>query len=125
MLKNIWKRVHFYCGCHKPPKPLTAIGHGELSTITDFICPLHEPQSEANPEGYTDALDMCPVDLSFREAEEVVDQLSRRIENDFTGVLDLTGYRISTKHGIKAVVQKYSFSQIDVAIEEVREWDGR
>jgi hypothetical protein len=102
MIKNLWNQTTFLCGCHKDRVPLEYNAKGETMF---YSCPryLHHDETER----------ACRNNLSFYNAEKILDKLSAEIaKNDH---VDLTNYQFDDR-GIHVKVAKLTDKECELEI---------
>ena len=114
MIKNLWKITSFYCmNGHEEPIPFT-VQRGDSSF---FACPHYFLLSNEHPDGHLPGEKACHNRLSFSDAEKIVSQLSRVIEEDLEDdcIADYTNLRFTCGFN-KVTVLKYSPKEIRIGV---------
>ena len=113
MINNLWKTIHFFCMNHKDPVEFKD-AYGETAF---YACPKYYPISEQFPNGHLDGEIPCYNRISFFDAEGIVSELSRQIEEDLEDdcVTDYAGMKFNYKN-IEVTVLHYGTHHTDIGI---------
>ena len=114
MILNLWNGITFYCmNDHEEPVPLK-VQQGESAF---YACPRYFLFDNDHPDGHMPGEKACHNRISFRDAEGVVSELSKQIEEDMEEgcIADYTGLKLTYRH-IRATVLKYAPGKIKIGI---------
>lgn len=114
MIKNLWNSISFYCmNGHEEPVPLT-VQYGDSPF---YACPRYFLVDNEHPDGHLPGERACANRISFRDAEGIVSEFSKQMEEDIDDdcIADYTGYTFAYHH-IKAKIIEYSFDSIKIGV---------
>jgi hypothetical protein len=112
MVKNIWKNIHIYCGCHKPLTNIKMMPHeGTEGRDMFYSCPKYYPENREYGEK------ACGNRISITDYKKMVEHISDILEDAMQSraQIDLTGMSWSS-NGIDFTIQKHDRDYIEVAI---------
>ena len=120
MIINGWKNIKFYCMNHETPIPMTVFeGHTSF-----YNCSRYFLKDDEHPDGHEEGERGCANRLSFTMAVNIVEKISKKIEEDMFG--DFTGMKMRY-NGIEVKVLEYSMEKGLTKIginntNQVRDW---
>lgn len=108
MIKNLWKKTHFYCSYRHEPIEMTINDKGDFSMF--YSCPKYYLENRLKNE------QACPMRLNFVDAEAILNEISR-MTDDESGFdcNDITGAEFDYK-SIHVKVMNYTSERIDLDI---------
>ena len=74
MIKNLWKKTHFYCSYRHEPVEMTINDKGDFSMF--YSCPKYYPENRLENE------QACPMRLNFVDAEAILNEISRMTDDE-------------------------------------------
>lgn len=108
MIKNLWKRTHFYCSYRHEPTEMVINDKGDYSMF--YSCPKYYPENRGEHEP------ACPMRLNFVDAEVILEEVSKKIDDESGfDCIDITGDEFDYK-SIHVKVLKYSPERVDLDI---------
>lgn len=108
MIKNLWKMTHFYCSYRHDPVEMTINDKGDFGMF--YSCPKYYPNNRTEDE------QACPMRLNFIDAEGILEELSKKLEDDSGfDCVDLTGEEFMYKN-IRVKVIKQTSERIELDI---------
>ena len=98
MLINFWNNdnIKFYCMNHKDPVEMEV----KQGFSPFYACPKYMLLDSEHPDGHLPNEPMCKNQLSFDDAQDIVQKIKKTIQDDILDDIyaDYTGYTFRHKH---------------------------
>ena len=106
MIRNLWKNVHFICGCHGNEKPVYMIFHegaenqrfgaGTLSGF--YSCPKYYPENRNPGEN------ACFNRMTVEDCQDFIEHLSKVLESGTGVFVNPQGFAWTSDDGVEFTV---------------------